>query len=49
MIAAAAATKPLLSVPLDTSGVAKWLVVLALYDAVFGLLAYALFDFLMED
>ena len=49
MIAAAAATKPLLSVPFDTGGVGKWLVVLALYDAVFGLLAYALFDFLMED
>jgi heme exporter protein B len=49
MIAAAAATKPLLSVPLDTGGVTKWLAVLALYDAVFGLLAYALFDFLMED
>jgi heme exporter protein B len=49
VIAAAAATKPLLSVPLDTGGVAKWLAVLALYDAVFGLLAYALFDFLMED
>jgi heme exporter protein B len=49
VIAAAAATKPLLSVPPDTGGVAKWLAVLALYDAVFGLLAYALFDFLMED
>jgi heme exporter protein B len=49
MIAAAAATKPLLSVPPDTSGIGKWLAVLALYDAVFGLLAYALFDFLMED
>ena len=49
VIAAAAATKPLLSVPLETGGVAKWLAVLALYDAVFGLLAYALFDFLMED
>jgi heme exporter protein B len=49
VIAAAAATDPLLSVPLDTGGVTKWLAVLALYDAVFGLLAYALFDFLMED
>ena len=49
MIAAAAATEPLLSMPLETGGVAKWLAVLALYDAVFGLLAYALFDFLMED
>jgi heme exporter protein B len=49
VIAAAAATKPLLSVPLETSGVAKWVAVLALYDLVFGLLAYAVFDFLMED
>jgi heme exporter protein B len=49
VIAAAAATEPLLSVPVDTSSSGKWLAVLALYDAVFGLLAYALFDFLMED
>ena len=33
----------------ETSGVGKWLAVLALYDLVFGLLAYAVFDFLMED
>jgi heme exporter protein B len=49
VIGAAAATKPLLSLPLETSGVGKWLAVLALYDLVFGLLAYAVFDFLMED
>ena len=49
VIGAAAATKPLLSVPLETSGVGKWLAVLALYDLVFGLLAYAVFDFLRED
>jgi heme exporter protein B len=49
VIAAAAASKHLLSIPLDTTGVGKWMAVLALYDAVFGLLAYALFDFLMED
>jgi heme exporter protein B len=49
MIAAAAATKPLLSIPMETSGVGKWLAVLALYDLIFGLLAYAVFDFLMED
>jgi heme exporter protein B len=49
VIAAAAATDPLLSVPLDTSDAAGWMAVLALYDAVFGLLAYALFDFLMEE
>ena len=49
VIAAAAATDPLLSVPVDTGSSGKWIAVLALYDAVFGLLAYALFDFLMED
>jgi heme exporter protein B len=49
VIAAAAATNPLLSIPLDTAGVGKWVAVLALYDLVFGLLAYAVFDFLMED
>jgi heme exporter protein B len=49
VIAAAAATDPLLSSPVDTSSSGKWMAVLALYDAVFGLLAYALFDFLMED
>jgi heme exporter protein B len=27
----------------------RWLLVLALYDLTFGLLAYALFDFLVED
>jgi heme exporter protein B len=49
MIGAAAATKPLLSVPLETTELGKWLAVLALYDLIFGLLAYAVFDFLMED
>jgi heme exporter protein B len=49
VIAASAASKRLLSVPLQTDGVLKWMAVLALYDAVFGLIAYALFDFLMED
>ncbi|MGH2978290.1 MAG: heme exporter protein CcmB [Solirubrobacterales bacterium] len=49
VIGAAAATKPLLSIPLETAGVGKWVAVLALYDLVFGLLAYAVFDFLMED
>ena len=49
IIAAASATKPLLSIPPDSAGLGKWLAVLALYDAVFGLIAYALFDFLMED
>lgn len=49
VIAAAAGTDPLLSTPIDRSDSLQWLGVLALYDAVFGLLAYALFDFLMEE
>jgi heme exporter protein B len=49
VIGAASATKGLLSLPIDTSGLGKWLAVLALYDLIFGLLAYAVFDFLMED
>jgi heme exporter protein B len=49
MIAATEATKPLLSLPLDSLIAGKWILVLALYALIFGLLAYALFDFLMED
>jgi heme exporter protein B len=49
IIAAAAGTDPLLTTPIDRSDSLQWLAVLALYDAVFGLLAYALFDFLMEE
>jgi heme exporter protein B len=49
VIAAAQATAPLLleggAGPLP----GKWLAVLALYDVVFGLLAFAVFDFLLED
>jgi heme exporter protein B len=49
LIAGANATAPLLerggAGPLD----GQWLVILALYDVVFGLLAYAVFDYLLED
>jgi heme exporter protein B len=49
VIAAAEATAPLF----ETGGAGefpvRWLGVLALYDAVFGLLAYAVFDFLLEE
>jgi heme exporter protein B len=49
VIAAAQATAPLLleggAEPLP----GRWLVVLGLYDLVFGLLAVAVFDFLLED
>ena len=48
VIAAAEATTPLF----EAGGGAlegRWLLVLGLYDAVFGLLAYAVFDFLLEE
>jgi heme exporter protein B len=49
VIAGARATAPLLTEsgagPLE----GRWLLVLGLYDLVFGLLAYAIFDFLLED
>lgn len=48
-IAAARATAPLL---LETGAEAlpgRWLLVLGLYDLVFGLVAFAVFDFLLEE
>ena len=50
LIATARAAGPLLRT-LDPSSAppAKWLAILALYDLVFALLAYAVFDFLLED
>jgi heme exporter protein B len=50
MIAATGATEPLLAV--GGPGYERfgtWLAVLALYDLIFGLLGYAVFDFLLED
>lgn len=50
LIATARATGPLLAAthaPSTPPG--KWLLILALYDVVFGLIAYAVFDFLLED
>ena len=49
LIAGAQATAPLLLEGGAEALAGRWLMVLALYDAVFGLLAYALFDFLLED
>jgi heme exporter protein B len=49
IIGAAKGTTPLV-LEAGASGVpVRWLVVLGLYDLVFGLLAYALFDYLIED
>jgi heme exporter protein B len=49
LIATARATAPLLGAHGVGSVPGKWLAVLALYDSVFALLAYAVFDFLLED
>ena len=49
VIAAAEATAPLLAADGAEPFPVRWLAVLALYDAVFGLLAYAVFDFLLEE
>jgi heme exporter protein B len=49
LIAAAHASAPLLAEGGAGALPGRWLAVLALYDVVFGLLAYAVFDFLLED
>jgi heme exporter protein B len=49
VIAAAKATTPLLLQGGAGALPARWLAILGLYDLVFGLLAYAVFDFLVED
>ena len=49
VIGAAEATAPLLAAGGAEPLPGRWLAVLALYDAVFGLLAYAVFDFLLEE
>jgi heme exporter protein B len=49
VIGGARATSPLLDAAGAGSIEGRWLLILALYDLVFGLLAYAIFDFLLED
>jgi heme exporter protein B len=49
LIGMARACGPLLVAHATGSPPAKWLAILALYDLVFALLAYAVFDFLLED
>ncbi len=50
LIATARAIGPLLrAVHPSGSPPGQWLAILALYDSVFALLAYAVFDFLLED
>jgi heme exporter protein B len=48
-IAAARATSPLLLEAGAQGLPGRWLLVLGLYDLVFGLLAFAVFDFLLEE
>jgi heme exporter protein B len=49
LIATARALGPILVRGGSVSPPGKWLAILALYDVVFALLAYAVFDFLLED
>jgi heme exporter protein B len=49
LIATARAIGPLLVAHGAGSPPGRWLAILALYDVVFALLAYAVFDFLLED
>jgi heme exporter protein B len=49
VIAAAEASTPLFESGGAGDFPGRWLLVLGLYDAVFGLLAYAVFDFLLEE
>ncbi|MGI8411748.1 MAG: heme exporter protein CcmB [Solirubrobacteraceae bacterium] len=49
LIGTSRAAGPLLASHTSGSPPGKWLAILALYDVVFALLAYAVFDFLLED
>jgi heme exporter protein B len=49
VIGLARAATPLFTTPTAGAVELRWLAVLGLYDLVFGLLAYGLFDFLVED
>ncbi|HEY2142152.1 MAG TPA: heme exporter protein CcmB [Solirubrobacteraceae bacterium] len=48
-IGAARASSPLFAATDPGAPPARWLATLGLYDLVFGLIAYAVFDFLLED
>ena len=49
LIGTARGLGPLLSAGTSGSPPGKWVAILGLYDLVFALLAYAVFDFLLED
>jgi heme exporter protein B len=49
VIGGARASAPLFAQTHTGAPAARWLLTLGLYDLIFGLIAYALFDFLLED
>lgn len=49
VIAASSATEPLFSTARAGDDLGGWLLFLGLFDTVFGLLAFAVFDYLLED
>lgn len=49
VIGAARATTPLLAAGGATAIAGRWLMILGLYDLVFALVAFAVFDFLLDD
>ena len=49
VIGGSRACSPLLAQGAHSGPAARWLLTLGLYDLVFGLIAYAVFDFLLED
>jgi heme exporter protein B len=49
VIGAARASSPLLVISHPGGPPGRWMLLLGLYDLVFGLIAYALFEFLLED
>ena len=49
VIAAAGATGPVFAASKAAGGSPKWVLILGLYDTVFLLLAYAVFDYLLEE
>jgi len=49
LIAIARGAGPILAVHGSGTPPGRWVAILALYDVVFGLLSYAVFDFLLED
>jgi heme exporter protein B len=48
-LGAAIASEPLLRAVAESGDLGKWLGLLALYDGVFGLVAFGVFDYLLDD